>query len=107
LLNHLYCSAHALLFPSYSEGFGWPLLEAQTCCCPVIASPTTSIPEVAGDGALYADPTDVQSFATHVLALEDAAERNRLIALGQDNTRRYDPVVVRDAYRLFAFHSLE
>jgi glycosyltransferase involved in cell wall biosynthesis len=107
LLNHLYCSAHALLFPSYAEGFGWPLVEAQTCCCPVIASNTTSIPEVAGNGALYADPTDVYSFATHVLALEDAAVRNRLIALGQDNTRRYDPVVVRDAYRRFAFQSLE
>ena len=49
LLNRLYCHAHALLFPSFSEGFGWPLVEAQTCHCPVIASPTTSIPEVAGD----------------------------------------------------------
>ena len=103
LLNRLYCQAHALLFPSFSEGFGWPLVEAQTCCCPVIASTTTSIPEVAGDGALYAEPTDVASFASHVRALEDPTERARLIALGLNNTRRYDADVVAEAYRRFAF----
>jgi len=103
LLNRLYCQAHALLFPSFAEGFGWPLIEAQTCRCPVIASTTTSIPEVAGEGALYADPTDVQSFGAHVRALDDPAERARLIALGLANTRRYDPEVVGEAYRHFAF----
>jgi glycosyltransferase involved in cell wall biosynthesis len=102
-LNHLYCQAHALLFPSFSEGFGWPLVEAQTCRCPVIASATTSIPEVAGDGALYAHPTDVVVFATHVRALEDPLERARMIALGIANTRRYDLELVGTAYRKFAF----
>jgi glycosyltransferase involved in cell wall biosynthesis len=62
LLNTLYCNAHALIFPSYSEGFGWPLLEAQACHCPVIASSSTSIPEVSGKGALYADPGDPLAF---------------------------------------------
>ena len=103
LLNRLYCQAHALLFPSFSEGFGWPLVEAQTCCCPVIASLTTSIPEVAGDGALYAEPTDVASFAEHVLTLEDPTERARLIQLGNMNTLRYDKEIVGEAYRRFAF----
>jgi len=103
ILNHLYCQAHALLFPSFAEGFGWPLLEAQTCCCPVIASPTTSIPEVAGDGALYADPTDVSTFQRHVLALEDPAERSRLINLGLTNTLRFTTEVIAEAYRSFAF----
>jgi glycosyltransferase involved in cell wall biosynthesis len=103
LLNRLYCQAHALLFPSFAEGFGWPLVEAQTCHCPVIASPTTSIPEVAGVGALYAEPTDVASFAAHVRALEEPAERARLIALGLNNTRRYESAVVGEAYRRFAF----
>jgi glycosyltransferase involved in cell wall biosynthesis len=106
LLNKLYCQAHALLFPSFAEGFGWPLVEAQTCHCPVIASPTTSIPEVAGDGALYADPTDVAAFADHVRALEDPAERARLIGLGEANTRRFDPEVVGETYRRFAFQPL-
>lgn len=106
LLNRLYCQAHALLFPSFAEGFGWPLVEAQTCHCPVIASPTTSIPEVAGDGALYANPTDVGAFADHVRALEDPAVRARLIGLGVANTRRFDPEVVGEAYRRFAFQPL-
>lgn len=90
LLNSLYCNAHALLFPSFSEGFGWPLIEAQMCLCPVIASCTTSIPEVAGDGALYADPTDIDSFCKHVLALESDEKRRIMIELGVANVRRYD-----------------
>ena len=105
LLNLLYCQAHALLFPSISEGFGWPLVEAQTCCCPVIASTTTSIPEVAGEGALYAEPTDVDTFAAHVLALESPIERERLIRLGIANTRRYDAELVGQSYRSFATQS--
>jgi glycosyltransferase involved in cell wall biosynthesis len=103
LLNHLYCQAHALLFPSFSEGFGWPLVEAQTCHCPVIASATTSIPEVAGDGALYAEPTDVDAFLSHVHTLENSAERDRMIALGCANARRYDQAGVAEAYRRLAF----
>ena len=103
LLNLLYCQAHALLFPSFSEGFGWPLVEAQTCCCPVIASTTTSIPEVAGEGALFAEPNDVETFAAHVQALECPDERARLISLGLINTRRYDPLVVGESYRRFAY----
>jgi glycosyltransferase involved in cell wall biosynthesis len=105
LLNRLYCQAHALLFPSFAEGFGWPLVEAQTCRCPVIASPTTSIPEVAGEGALYAEPTDVATFASHVRTLQDPAERARLIALGLANTRRFNSEVVAEAYRRFSLQA--
>ena len=105
LLNRLYCEAHALLFPSFSEGFGWPLVEAQTCHCPVIASPTTSIPEVAGEGALYAEPTDVAGFASHVRTLEHPAVRACLIERGIANTRRYTAEVVGEAYRRFAFEA--
>jgi len=105
LLNQLYCRAHALLFPSFSEGFGWPLVEAQTCRCPVIASPTTSIPEVAGDGALYAKPTDVGAFAALVHSLEDPEERARMIQLGINNINRFDPDVVGETYRRFAFQA--
>ena len=103
LLNRLYCQAHALLFPSFAEGFGWPLVEAQTCHCPVIASTTTSIPEVAGKGALYAEPTDVASFAEYVRMLENPTERARLISLGHSNTHRFDVDVVALTYLRFAF----
>ena len=105
LLNWLYCKAHALLFPSLAEGFGWPLLEAQACDCPVIASTSTSIPEVAGSAAFYADPYDVATFAEHVQALLDPAERVRLIQLGHQNLRRFAPEVVSAAYRRFAFQT--
>lgn len=102
LLNHLYGRAHALLFPSVAEGFGWPLIEAQACACPVIASTTTSIPEVAGDAALYAAPYDVTTFASHVHALEDSATRACLIHLGKLNLGRFDPEVQSRAYTTFA-----
>lgn len=105
LLNQLYCRAHALLFPSFAEGFGWPLLEAQACRCPVIASPTTSIPEVAGDGALYANPIDVAAFAEQVHSLEDPELRARVVRLGVININRYDPDVVGKNYRLFALQA--
>lgn len=104
LLNRLYCRAHALLFPSLAEGFGWPLLEAQACDCPVIASTTTSIPEVAGNAALFADPYDVVTFAGHVRVLEDPLERVRLIQLGRQNLSRFSLEVISEAYRRFALH---
>jgi glycosyltransferase involved in cell wall biosynthesis len=103
LLNHLYGKAHALLFPSISEGFGWPLIEAQACGCPVIASTMTSVPEVAGDAALYADPQDVVSFSNHVLTLEDQAVRTMLIGMGEENVHRFNPHVIGRAYLSFAF----
>ncbi len=107
LLNYLYCLSHALLFPSFAEGFGWPLIEAQACGSPVIASTTTSIPEVAGDAALYADPDDVATFASHVRALEDPSLRFRLMRLGERNLRRFDPDVVSLEYTTFALQSAQ
>lgn len=102
LLNHLYGRAHALLFPSIAEGFGWPLIEAQACGCPVLASTTTSIPEVAGHAALYAEPHDVAAFASHVRDLENPLLRARLIRMGEGNLRRYDTEVISRAYLRFA-----
>ena len=81
------------------------MLEAQACDCPVIASNTTSIPEVAGSAAFYADPSDVATFADHVLTLLNPAERFRLIQLGHQNLSRFAPEVVSTAYRSFAFQT--
>ena len=103
LLNWLYCQAHALIFPSVSEGFGWPLIEAQACGCPVIASFISPMPEVAGQGALYCDPHDVAAFARHVHALEDVDLRSRLINLGHKNTGRFAAEMVSNSYVHFAF----
>lgn len=52
----LISGAGALLYPSLYEGFGFPLLEGQACGTPVLASNASSLPEIAGDGALLVDP---------------------------------------------------
>ena len=58
-LQMLYASAVALVFPSLEEAFGMPILEAMSCRCPVIASNTSAMPEVAGDAAILIDPKDI------------------------------------------------
>jgi hypothetical protein len=70
----LYNLADAFLFPSWIEGFGIPLLEAMTCGAPVIASDRGSIPEIAGDAALYVDAEDDAALAAHLMrVLSDAS----------------------------------
>jgi glycosyltransferase involved in cell wall biosynthesis len=55
-LRALYSSAMALVFPSLYEGFGWPILEAQACGCPVFTSNRPPMTEVGNDTAIYLDP---------------------------------------------------
>ena len=62
-LAYLYKHAEALLFPSFIEGFGFPILEAMDAGLPVITSNTSSLGEVAGDAALLADPKDKEEIA--------------------------------------------
>ncbi len=82
-LPGLYRGAEALVFPSLYEGFGLPIVEAMACGTPVITSNVTSIPEVAGDAALLADPTSVDQIAAamhHIVS--DTSLRDRLRAKG-------------------------
>ncbi len=65
-LRVLYSQAAVFVFPSLYEGFGMPVLEAMACGAPVIASNTTSIPEVAGDAAVLIKPTDVEVLANSI-----------------------------------------
>ena len=79
-LAGLYQSASALLFPSLEEGFGFPVLEAMIRGLPVVTSNTSSLPEVGGDAALYADPLDPHSIAREVRrAVEDLDLREQMI----------------------------
>ena len=61
-LRTLYRGAIALMYPSLYEGFGLPLVEAMACGTPVIASNTSSIPEVLGDAGILIDPADGQAW---------------------------------------------
>ncbi|MFN8223065.1 MAG: glycosyltransferase family 1 protein [Gaiellales bacterium] len=70
-LASLYARAAALVFPSLSEGFGLPVLEAMAAGCPVAASIAGGLPEVTGEHAATFDPTDVEAIAR---AIDDALE---------------------------------
>lgn len=69
-LPTLYSGATALVFPSLQEGFGLPVLEAMACGAPVIASNTTSLPEVGGDAAVYVDPCDAGTLVAALKAFD-------------------------------------
>jgi glycosyltransferase involved in cell wall biosynthesis len=76
-------SAYALVYPSLFEGFGLPILEAMQSAVPVIASDTSSIPEVGADAALYASPNDPDAIAQQMLLLyKDEAARNKQVEKG-------------------------
>ena len=86
----LYESGSALLFPSLEEGFGFPVLEAMAHGLPVVTSNTSSLPEVGGDAALYADPLDVEGIARQCTrAVEDDAVRGELIEKGRARARQF------------------
>lgn len=68
-LREFYSSASVFVFPSLSEGFGIPPLEAMACGCYVVASSAASIPEVCGDAAIYADPRNPFAFAEAIWQL--------------------------------------
>jgi glycosyltransferase involved in cell wall biosynthesis len=79
----LYNAADLFVFPSIFEGFGSPILEAMSCGTPVIASNTSSMPEVGGDAVLYVDPFKVADLVLAMrTALEDSDLRARLSARG-------------------------
>lgn len=59
----LYQAAALFVFPSIEEGFGLPPLEAMACGTPVVASNTSSLPEILGEAALLAPPTDIETIA--------------------------------------------
>jgi hypothetical protein len=86
----LYAAASAMVFPSLFEGFGLPLLEAMQFGTPIVCSPVASIPEVAGDAAVYAEPGAPSALAETVLRLlEDEELRERLAAAGRERVRRF------------------
>ena len=88
-LRLAYCAAIALVYPSRYEGFGMPVAEAMRCGCPVITTSLSSLPEVAGDSALFVDPMDVDGLAIALERVQDRALRSELIARGIEHAKAF------------------
>ena len=89
-LSGLYRGADALLFPSWLEGFGLPLLEAMACGTPVVTSGRSSMTEVAGPAAVYVDPSSPEAIASGITTLlADPEQRERLVRLGLERAARF------------------
>lgn len=89
-LKWYYQNARAYVFPSLSEGFGLPGLEAMVHGCPVVSSNATCLPEVNGDAAHYFDPYDVEEMAEKINeVISSEALRKKLIAKGYENAKRF------------------
>jgi len=112
-LRALYAGASAFVFPSRSEGFGLPPLEAMALGAPVVCAHAASLPEVVGDAALLVPPGDAAALArTLARVLDDPALRERLSRAGRERAAQFTwertaaatVAVYREALQHFAGH---
>ncbi len=90
-LIELYRKALVFVYPSYYEGFGFPVLEAMACGTPVVSSNASSLPEVGGEAVIYVEPFDVESIAegiNKVLNLDDLIYQ-RMIQKGLEQAGKF------------------
>jgi glycosyltransferase involved in cell wall biosynthesis len=95
-LRALYSGACGLLFPSLCEGFGWPIIEAQACGCPVFASDRAPMTEVGGNAAVYFNPEAYDKAADIVRS--HLSYRSEMRAAGFLNARRFSAASTAAAY---------
>lgn len=89
-LSIYYAHALLLLYPSESEGFGIPIIEAQALGCPVITSNKSCIPEVAGEGAFFVENMTEKELAKSLVYLSQTESvRKELIEAGHKNSKKY------------------
>lgn len=90
-LPFVYGLSKVFLFPSISEGFGMPVIEAMACGTPVITSKISSMPEIAGNAAMLIDPLSASDIAEAILSLCGNEElRNKKIHDGLLNVKRFN-----------------
>ncbi len=88
-LAALLSASEMLVYPSYFEGFGIPILEAMYAETAVVASKTTSMPEVGGDAVLYIDPANVDDITHAIRCLESPELRQQLIEKGRVQREKF------------------
>ncbi|OUU27722.1 MAG: hypothetical protein CBB97_05665 [Candidatus Endolissoclinum sp. TMED37] len=89
-LFNLYKNASALIYPSFYEGFGMPIIEAMSIGCPVISSNTSSLPEVYGDAAISFSPSSVSELTNNLEKIVfDDDLRGKLIDLGYKQSQKF------------------
>ena len=89
-LNLVYNNAFCFLYPSSYEGFGIPLLEAQRAGCPIISSNSSSIPEVAGNGAVLIKDINSFKIAEEINFMKKyESKRRSLISSGLENSKSF------------------
>ncbi|MEW6041429.1 MAG: glycosyltransferase family 1 protein, partial [Elusimicrobiota bacterium] len=87
---YFYNNAELLVYPSLYEGFGYPPLEAMACGCPIVASNTTSIPEVVGNAGILFNPHDTEEMAQAIeKVLKDTDLRQDLIKKGFEQVKNF------------------
>ena len=97
-LNLLYNHAFCFVYPSLYEGFGIPVIEAQSAGCPVIAVNTSSIPEIVGDSAILLDDITPPAIYNSFFRLEDTTFRQYIIGKGFNNAKKYTWDIMAQAY---------
>lgn len=106
----LYGSATVLLYPSFYEGFGLPIIEAMACGLPVITSNVSAMPEAAGDAAIYVDPHNLFDIEEKLkMVMEDQDLREQLIKKGFSQAKKFSwekcAQQTADIYNHFAKHA--
>jgi glycosyltransferase involved in cell wall biosynthesis len=89
-LVELYNESKLFIYPSFYEGFGFPVVEAMACGTPVLCSDTTSLPEIGGDAAMYCDPNDLDDILCKTKMILDSDEmQSDMIKKGLEQSKKF------------------